>query len=85
MWEMLWLSLQANVSGALTPAVLTVWDNPPYCICGQAFSGNTIRGKAASWQLKTMLPYNEMSELRARKETAREKRRWLERECLLKI
>lgn len=34
----------------------------------------SIRGEAASWQLKTMLAHNEMSELRAREE-----RRWPER------
>lgn len=73
-----WLSLQANVSDALTPAVLTIGDNPTYCICRRAFSG-TVRGKAASWQQNTMLPYNEMSELRAKEERAGEERRRPER------
>lgn len=41
---------------------------------GQALSGDTVMGKAASWQLKTMLPYNEMSELRAKEERAGEER-----------
>lgn len=77
--DMLWLSLRVNVSGALTPAVLTIWDNPTYCICRQACSGDTVIGRAASWQLKTMLAHSEMSELRANNERTGEERRWPER------
>lgn len=54
-------------------------------------SGDTVIGKTASWQLKAMLPYNKMSELRAKEETAAEEWRGdgqsggEGRECILKI
>lgn len=59
-----YLTASRPVGGALTPAVLTILDNPAYCIRRRAPS------QATSWQLKTMLPYNKMSALRARDERA---------------
>lgn len=77
------------------------WCSDPHCLDNSRQSnllylqagllGNTVRGKAASWQLKAILPYNEMSELRAKEETAGEERRGdsqrgeESRECVLKI